>query len=136
MIKYVLDACALIAFLRKENGYKKIKSILEKNDTEVKVYLHAASLAEVYYDFLRSSNKEEADLSVSVSINLPVEIIEIIDRNLIEWIGYFKTHYKISFADCFVLATAKIYNATIVTSDHHEFDAVEKNGEVSFEWIR
>ncbi len=26
-----------------------------------------------------------------------------------------------------LLATAKINNATVVTSDHHEFDAVEKN---------
>lgn len=63
-------------------------------------------------------------------------IIDSISDDLLKKIGYFKTHYKISFADSFVLATAKIYNATVVTSDHHEFDAVEKDGEISFEWIR
>lgn len=31
-----------------------------------------------------------------------------------------------SFADCFVCVTAEIYDATIVTSDRHEFNAVEK----------
>ena len=50
--------------------------------------------------------------------------------------GHFKTKYKISFADIFVLATAKLNNATIITSDHHEFDIIETSGELTFEWIR
>jgi len=34
------------------------------------------------------------------------------------------------------LATAKINDAGVLTSDHHEFDEVEKRGDVQFEWIR
>ena len=55
---------------------------------------------------------------------------------MIRKIGYFKTNYKISFADSFVLASAKLNNARIITSDHHEFDVIEKDGDMDFEWIR
>ncbi|MGI8637617.1 MAG: PIN domain-containing protein [Segetibacter sp.] len=55
---------------------------------------------------------------------------------MIQEIGYFKTTYKISFADCFVLSTAKLYGAKVVTSDHHEFDLIDQNRDLEFEWIR
>ena len=67
---------------------------------------------------------------------LPIEVLNMISIPMIQEIGYFKTKYKISFADSFVLAVAKLNNAKIVTSDHHEFDVIEKSGDVSFEWIR
>ncbi len=66
----------------------------------------------------------------------PILFIETISQELIKLIGYFKTHYRISFADSFVLATAKLNDARVLTSDHHEFDEVEKSGDVLFEWIR
>jgi len=50
--------------------------------------------------------------------------------------GYFKTNYRLSFADCFVLALAQLQNASVITSDHHEFDAVEQSGACSFLWLR
>jgi PIN domain nuclease of toxin-antitoxin system len=33
-------------------------------------------------------------------------------------------------------AQAKVDKATIVSSDHHELDAVEKNTDIKFKWIR
>ena len=68
--------------------------------------------------------------------SFPITYIESITTDIIKSIGYFKTKYKISFADSFVLATAKLNNARIVTSDHHEFDVIEKSRDVAFEWIR
>ena len=35
-----------------------------------------------------------------------------------------------------VLATARVYKSTIVTSDHHEFNVIEEKGDALFEWIR
>ena len=134
---FILDACALIAFLRKDKGYEKIITIFDKaTNLEVKVIMHAATLSEVYYDFVRFSTKVIADNVISDLNALPVDIIKVISMEIIEQIGYFKTTYKISFADSIVLSTAKLNNTKVVTSDHHEFDEIEKGGDMSFEWIR
>ncbi|MCW3107092.1 MAG: PilT protein domain protein [Segetibacter sp.] len=134
---FVLDACAFIAYLRKEEGYEKVVSLLNRAvDREVTILLHAASLAEVYYDFFRVSNKKDADDIFSDFSILPIELIDKISIQMIQQMGYFKTTYKISFADSFVLATAKLNNAKVVTSDHHEFDEIEKSGDIAFAWIR
>lgn len=134
---FTLDACALIAFLRKEKGYEKVISIFDiAANFEVTIIMHAANIAEVYYDFYRISDKITADNMILDLPVLPVEIINIISAQLIQQIGYFKTTYKVSFADSIVLATAKLNNSKVVTSDHHEFDAVEKSGDIAFEWIR
>ncbi len=98
--------------------------------------MHAASVSEVYYDFYRLADRTTADTIISDLSLLPVEIISNITMPMIEQIGYFKTTYKISFAVSIVLATAKLNNAEVVTSDHHEFDVIEKRGDVTFEWIR
>jgi len=50
--------------------------------------------------------------------------------------GYYKSKYKISLGDFFVLATAKEYNAIILSSDHHEFDIIEISENINFLWIR
>ncbi|HEX8462179.1 MAG TPA: PIN domain-containing protein [Segetibacter sp.] len=134
---YILDACGLIAFLRKEEGHEKITAILDKaSDLVVKVLIHAASVSEVYYDFWKRADKIRADNFLSDLNILSIDLLGEISIQMIEQIGYFKTKYKISFADSFVLAAAKIYNAKVITSDHHEFDIIEKSGDVTFEWIR
>jgi predicted nucleic acid-binding protein len=137
MDTFVIDACAFIAYLRKENGHQKVKDILTgaKNLNNT-VLMHAATLAEVYYDFWRAKDRNTATEVLADSKLLPIQFIDAISTDMIQHIGYFKTRYKTSFADTFVLATAKLNNAKVVTSDHHEFDAVEKNDDVQFEWIR
>lgn len=134
---FVLDACALIAYLRKEEGHQKVIELFDKaTDLEAKVFMHLASFSEVYYDFWRVSDETVAEKVASDLLFLPIELIENISMQMTRKIGYFKTSYKISFADSFVLATAKLHNARVVTCDHHEFDPIEKNGDLEFEWIR
>ena len=41
-----------------------------------------------------------------------------------------------SYADSYILATAEIENAQIVSTDHHEFDIVDKNTKLKFYWPR
>ncbi|MCW3113499.1 MAG: PilT protein domain protein [Segetibacter sp.] len=134
---FVLDACGLIAYLRNEEGWEKIIKLFDTAiDLEAKVLMHAANLSEVYYDFWRVSDKITADKMISDLSKVPIELINTISIQMIQTIGYFKTTYKISFADSFVLSTAKLNNAKVVTSDHHEFDEIEKNGDITVEWIR
>ena len=48
---YVVDACALIAYLRGETGGDKLRALLKKEDN--KFLMHSVNLGEVYYDTLR-----------------------------------------------------------------------------------
>ena len=136
MEKYLFDTCAMIAFFEKETGAEKVKNILmQAAQSECLILLHNASVAELYYDAMRSAKQEEEAILQSL-ISYPITFIENITTDMIKWIGYFKTSYKISFADSFVLATAKLNDAKVVTSDHHEFDVIDKSGDLQFEWIR
>jgi len=44
--------------------------------------------------------------------------------------------YKISLADSFAVAQAKVTNGILLTSDHHELEAVEASEPIKFLWIR
>jgi predicted nucleic acid-binding protein len=70
-------------------------------------------------------------------IKLPIKIIYSIDLSLLKVAGYFKANYRISLGDSFVLASAKLNSANVVTSDRHEFGASEsKERDLEFCWIR
>lgn len=134
---YVLDSCALIAYLRNEEGtlnlIETFKKAIEKSCV---IYIHSASVAEVYYDSLRVSGKIKADSILKDLDSLPLIRLNSLSITFIKKIGYFKVNYKVSFADCFVLALASIKKAIVISSDHHEFDSLEKLGILPFNWIR
>jgi len=134
MEKYVLDACALLAFLKKEKGGEVVKKIIS---SDYEVLLHNVNLLEVYYDLLRELGKEKSDAICEEILNLPIKIIYDTDLFLIKTAGYFKVNYRISLGDSFVLATAKLNSAIVVTSDRHELSIVEsKEPSLNFNWIR
>ena len=135
---FVLDACALIAYYQYEAGALTVKNLLAKAaNAEAIVMIHAATVAEVYYDFLKRNGLDKANIFLQeLKLNYPIKIISETEDNLIRQIGQFKSLFKVSFADSFVLALAQISDASIITSDHHEFDIIEASGELNFEWIR
>ena len=58
----VIDASALIAFLRDEPGADVVENVLSAPE---KCYAHALNLCEVYYDFFRASNQDAAEAAIS-----------------------------------------------------------------------
>ena len=55
MNEYVLDACALIAYLNGESGREKVEAVLEEAETgSAQVFMHRVNFYEVYYDAYRS----------------------------------------------------------------------------------
>ena len=97
--------------------------------------MHSVNFGEVYYDALKAS-KDKANQLFEIIAELPIKILWNIDKELIKQAGNYKVNFKMSYADSFVLASAKINNAQVVSSDHHEFDAVEENSNLKFYWIR
>jgi len=135
--RYVLDACAVIAFLAKEAGAEKVVDLLigaAKGD--LKLYIHRINLLEVYYDAYKAGGADQADRVYQKMLNLPITIDSNLDGELFRKAGALKATYRISLADAIAISLASQLNASLVTSDHHEFDTIEAVGYLSFEWIR
>jgi predicted nucleic acid-binding protein len=137
MSNYVLDACSLIAYYNDEKGAEKIESLIDEVvDGYSTASIHKINLFEVYYDLLRSSNEEKTKTSMELFAASRITIIDEITDEIMKEAARFKLSYKISVADAFALATAKLENATLVTADHHEFDIIDEADELSILWFR
>jgi PIN domain nuclease of toxin-antitoxin system len=118
---YVLDACALIAFLNREVGASVVDGLL--TDPEIVCFAHAINVCEVYYDLVRRSGASTARQAVADLITVGVQIRQDMDTAFWQQVGDLKVNPgKLSLADCFALALAIHTGSTLVTSDHHEFD--------------
>jgi predicted nucleic acid-binding protein len=135
-MNYVLDACAVIALLDGEKGAEIVKDLLEKAEAgEITVYIHSVNLLEVYYDRIRAINLEVAGEFLEKISASPVQIINTITQPLLREAARFKVTYNPSLADCFALAAASCHQGTLVTSDHSELEAVEKQESIPFLWL-
>jgi predicted nucleic acid-binding protein len=133
---FVLDACALLAAARNEAGADKVADVYEKAARgEAKLFLNRINLLEVYYDFYRYKGKDYADGFVEAIKRSEVRICEF-DEAIFAQAGRLKATYKISLADSIALAQAMVVKGSILTCDHHEFDAIEGREAVAFYWIR
>ena len=134
---FVLDACAWIAYLNDEEGAERVeKRLIEATQDEVVLLMTAVNVCEVYYDCLRAKGVEEADRLLEKVEGLPVEIVRSIDDSLLRSVGKIKVDERVSLGDAFALGFAKLRHAKVMSSDHHEFDAVAEKDEIQFEWIR
>jgi len=134
---YVLDACALIAAIKQENGALIVAELYEEAlQGEINICINKVNLLEVYYGFHREHGKQYAEKILKRVVESVVEISDINMDVLIE-AGRIKSVYRrLSLADSIALAEASVRNAYIVTSDHHEMDMLDKAGVVKFLWIR
>ena len=137
MSRYVLDACALIAMLRNEAGADKVAEIINAaNNGEATIKMNKVNLLEVYYDLYRSIGKDLAEKILAEIKKRPITIISDFTDELFVEAGRLKASYKISLADSFALAQAIVSSGELLTSDHHEFEAVEQQEKIKFAWIR
>ena len=131
---YSLDACAVIAYLRQEPGADVLKALIEQ--PTILLAMHVCNLGEVYYDFFRDSGFSAAQTAWTNTLALPLTLGRDADDAFIQRVGVIKVEERVSFADAFALALAERLNVPLVTTDHHEFDAVEQKGHFRFLWLR
>jgi predicted nucleic acid-binding protein len=137
MKSYILDACALLAVLNKEEGAEPVRDIIEQARAgSVKVYMNIVNLLEVYYGILRECGSEIAEDIILKIKSSPIDVIETISEAVFMEAGRIKAAYKTSLADSIAVAEASVSGGTLLTSDHHELDAVEKSESVQLHWIR
>lgn len=130
----VIDASALIAFLRDEPGAETVENVLGLPQT---CYAHALNLCEVYYDFWRASNQNVAEAAIADLMGLGIEERTDMDSEFWREAGRLKAvHRKVSLADCCALALAKRLGANLVSADRHEFEPLLAAGICPIEFIR
>jgi predicted nucleic acid-binding protein len=135
-MNYVLDACAVIAFLDGEQGDDTVQDLLERAEAkEITVYIHTVNLLEVYYDRLYRT-PDLADEILDTLYASPIVILDTVSSALIREAGKMKRLYKPSLADSFALAAALLMRAALVTADHHDLDSIESQVSIPFLWIR
>jgi len=133
MNRYILDACALIAFFNGEKGAELVYVALGNNNG---IYISIVNVYEIYYDMYRRGGEEKANELLAEIEKLPLTIIEEVNRDVIKYAAFFKVNFSISLADSIVLGLGKYLKASIVTADHHKFDSIEDKKMVNFYWIR
>jgi PIN domain nuclease of toxin-antitoxin system len=131
---YVLDACAMIAFLKGEAGADVVENALLEQDSQCMA--HAINLCEVYYDFHRAGGASTADDAI-----LDMRALGLVERDDFDepfWrdAGKLKAQGGISPADCFAVTLANRVGGTLLTSDHHEMDAIAAARICSITFIR
>ncbi|MCL1819905.1 MAG: PIN domain-containing protein [Oscillospiraceae bacterium] len=132
---YILDACALIAAIKQEDGALTVAEIYEEAmNGNAYLVVNKVNLLEVYYGFRRVHGKEYADTILKSVVNSIVEITDISMDVLIE-AGRIKSEYRrMSLADSIVIAEAVSRDGYLVTADHHEMDILTDI--IKFLWIR
>ena len=134
---FVLDACALIALLHMEEGGDAVYDLfLQAKDNKVALSMNKLNLLEVYYDVFRRDGEALALQIIQMVDDSPIRIISEISDDVFKEAGRLKASCKISLADSIALAEASASGGTLVTCDHHEFEAVEKSQPIKFLWLR
>jgi predicted nucleic acid-binding protein len=135
---YILDACALIAFLAEEmgKGFEAVDALFDRAITEkTTICISMVNLVEVFYHFIRANGEEKAVEIMRELDNFPVVVIDTISPDVYHDAARLKTRYPMSLGDVFLCATAKSLSATVVTKDR-EIEAVERSENLPVLWIR
>jgi PIN domain nuclease of toxin-antitoxin system len=128
----VLDAHGLLVFLEKEAGYEKVEqSFVAAIEKDKYLLMASVNFGEVYYIVLRECGQEKAHEIEKIIRTLPIAIIDV-DMQLAREAARFKACYKLSYADCFAAALAKMHKGEVITGDK-EFKAIEK--EINVYWL-
>jgi len=131
---YVLDACAMLAYLRNEPGADVVESALL--DTNSQCVAHAINLCEVYYIIHRDSGESDADSAIAGLKNIGVVERDDLDEAFWKEVGRLKAGGGIAIPDCFAITLSNSVGGTVLTSDHKEFDPVAAAGVCSITFIR
>lgn len=128
----IIDAHALMVFLEKEPGHDKIEVLfVDAAEKDNHLLMTTVNFGEVYYIVLRECGQEKADVIDGIIKTLPIDIIDA-DIELAREAAKFKATKKMSYADCFAAALAKLHKGELITGDK-EFKEVEK--EIKIVWI-
>jgi len=129
---YVLDTWAVIAYLEDEPSGEQVEELIATaHEEQTPIYMSVVNVGEVWYTVAREVSEEEANASVKALSDLRIQF-ESADWSLTQEAARFKSQNKMSYADCFAAALAKLKKADLVTGDN-EFKLLD--GEIKISWL-
>ena len=128
----IIDAHGLLAFLEKEPGYEKVERFfVAATEKNTHLLMTSVNFGEIFSIVLRECGIEKAREIEKIIQILSIEIVDV-DVQLAREAAKFKATKKISYADCFAAALAKLHRGELITGDK-EFKVLEN--EVKITWI-
>ena len=128
----VLDSYSLIAYIEGEEGADKMVELFQvARDSGRDLLLTTVNWGEIFYITLREAGPQKAEEVAHLISTLPIQIVPA-DLELAKQAALLKSGKKMSYADCFAAALARLRKVELVTGDE-DFKQVE--GEVKILWI-
>jgi len=129
---YVLDTWAVIAYLEDEPSGEKVEDLIATaHEEQIPIYMSVVNVGEVWYTMAREISEEEANASVKSLRDLRIQF-ENADWELTMEAARFKSQNKMSYADAFAAALAKVKKADLITGDN-EFKPLD--GQIKISWV-
>lgn len=126
----VLDSGAFLAMVKREPGGLEMRRLLREHRGET--FIHAAQLLEIYYGIQGGFGVPRAERVWVVADKNYVIQRNDFDRDFLRDAAFVKLMHKMPFA----VALARRLNCALVSTDHHELDAVVAAGVCDLIFIR
>lgn len=129
---YVLDTWAVIAYLEDEPSGGQVEDLIATaHEEQIPIYMSVINVGEIWYTIAREVSEEDANASVKSLRDLRIQF-EDADWTLTQEAARFKSQNKMSYADAFAAALAKVKKADLITGDT-EFRPLD--GEIKISWV-
>ena len=129
---YVLDTWAVIAYLEDEPSGEQVEDLIATaHEEQTPIYMSVVNVGEVWYTLAREISEAEANASVKSLRDLRIQF-EDATWDITQEVARFKWQHKMSYADAFAAALAKIRKADLITGDT-EFKPLV--GEIRILWV-
>jgi ribonuclease VapC len=132
MAVVVLDSWALMALFHGEPAAEEVENLLlQAAAGRHRILMSVVNWGEIYYSVMRSTSADAAEQKAREIAAMPIEIIPA-GLKQTRQAAIFKAAQKMSYADCFAAALAKVSSAELVTGDP-EFKEV--GSEIRIRWL-
>jgi predicted nucleic acid-binding protein len=130
---HVADACALIAYLKGEQGNERLAELLA--DDSNTIAMHILNLCEVYCCYYRTDGQPKGQIAWEQAARI-FQICSPMDGAFTKLVARWKVELNLPMMDAVAAATAEKYACPIITTDHHHFDPVAAAGLITVEFLR
>jgi len=117
---HVLDTSALLTLIEDEAGAETVERVIRSS----RVVLPAVVLMEVFYILRQERGEAEAYRLYAHCREIADELVSELDEPTVLQAGRFKADHKVSLADAWIAAVAKLKGAILVHKDP-ELEALE-----------
>jgi predicted nucleic acid-binding protein len=127
MMINILDASALVAFIKKEKGYEKIEKLfLSAESRKESVFMHHVNFIEFLYKIRQIFTRNKCNEIISDLQTPFFGVMNYSDSEIGFYTGYLKSEYRLSLADAIGLAYAKNMDGRFWTADRLLLPVAEK----------